>query len=131
MIVDLPNFESINRLEDLPAGRYVVVESVYRLAGATPCGAVLSELVAVDTGLAIGADLQIALRDGTLLFRDFAVARDGAWRDSYGAKARSLADLLPPELAGFMLVSRKGIVVSHDGRGRLSAEPKPEQSHGS
>jgi hypothetical protein len=131
MIADLPNFVSMNRLEDLPAGRYVVVESVYHLAGEQPCHAVLSEIVPSDTGNPVGADLQVVLQDGTLLFRDFAIARDGAWRDSYGAKAAALADLLPPELARFTLVQRQGLRVDHDGCGRLSVASNSEKIHGS
>jgi len=31
---------------------------------------------------------------------------DGTWRDSYGSRAGSLAELLPTELSDFRLVSR-------------------------
>lgn len=130
MIVDFPDFISVNRLTELPAGRYIVMESVYTLRGAAPCNAIFSEIVA-DTGRTVGADLQVVLADGTLLFRDFAVARDGVWRDSYGAKAAALADLLPPELAKFILVHRQGIAVEHDGSGQLIVIPNAEQTHGS
>lgn len=130
MIVDLPDFESINRLADLPAGRYAIVESVYLGPGTPSCHAVLSEVIVPDTGRAVGADLQVVLPDATMLFRDFAIARDGAWRDSYGAKAPSLADLLPPELAQFSLVTCQGILVDHDGKGRLRPASAPEVDHG-
>lgn len=130
MIVDLPDFASVNDLADLPAGRYVLVESVYCGPGTPSCHAVLSEVVVPDTGRPVGADLQVVLPDATTLFRDFAIARDGAWRDSYGAKARSLADLLPPELARFRLVKRQGMLVDHDGQGGLSPVVNLEANNG-
>ena len=126
MIVDLPDFDSVNRLADLDPGRYLVMESTYHLAGASPCHAIFTEMVAPGTGRSVGADLQVLFQDGTMLFRDFAIARDGAWRDSYGAKAAALADLLPPELARFVLVRRRGILVDHDGFGGLT----PTLGHG-
>jgi hypothetical protein len=130
MIVDLPDFESINRLADLPAGRYAIVESIYQAPGMPSCHAVLSEVVVPDTGRSVGADLQVVLPDATMLFRDFSIACDGAWRDSYGAKAASLADLLPPELAQFTLVTRQGVLVDHDGQGRLIPATNPEADNG-
>jgi hypothetical protein len=130
VLIDLPDFESVNHLADMSAGHYAIVESVYRAAGGAYCHAVLSELVVPDTGNTIGADLQVVLSDGTTLFRDFAIARDGAWRDSYGAKAPSLADLLPAQLARFTLVQRRGILVGHDGLGRLSPTSRTEANDG-
>lgn len=130
MITDLPEFESVNRLAGVPAGRYVIVESVYRLTGTSPCHAILSEIVRPDSGAPIGADLQVVLADRTTLFRDFALAPDGAWRDTYGAKAPSLADLLPPELARFRLVRRQAILVDHDGVGGLRPAAGGEANHG-
>lgn len=131
MIVSLPDFASVNRLEDLAAGRYFVVESVYRFAGVPPCHAVLSEIVLHDTGRSVGADVQVVLHDGTSLFRDFAIAPDGAWRESYGAKAPALADLLPPELMEFTLGGRQAIAVIHDGKGELNVASDLDGKHGS
>jgi hypothetical protein len=130
MITDFPDFESANRLADLPAGRYVIVESLYSRAAAPRCRVILSELVADGAGRATAADLQVVLQDGTVLFRDFSVTADGAWRDSYGAKADALADLLPPDLVRFELLRRQGIVVEHDGKGTLSLVASPEVNHG-
>lgn len=119
MLVDLPDFSSENRLADLPFGRYAVIESMYQLAD-PPCHAILTELLQADRQHAVAADLQVVLADREMLFRDFAVAPDGAWRDSYGATAASLGELLPMELADFLLVSRRKIDIEHDGAGRLS-----------
>jgi len=130
MIVDLPDFDSVNRLADLDAGRYIVIESTYHLAGTSPCHAILTEMVAPGTGRPVGADLQVVFRDGATLFRDFAIARDGAWRDSYGAKAPALADLMPLELARFVLVRRRGILVDHDGFGGLEVSLGPGVDNG-
>jgi hypothetical protein len=90
----------------------------------------LSEIVSHETGRPVGADVQVMLHDGTSLFRDFAVARDGAWRDSYGAKAPELAELLPPELMEFTLVGRQAITVIHDGKGLLSPASDLEAKDG-
>jgi hypothetical protein len=66
-----------------------------------------------------------------MLFRDFAIARDGAWRDSYGAKAATLAELFPPELSRFRLLRRVGTSVEHDGKGTLTWIDNGGQRHGS
>jgi hypothetical protein len=130
MIADYPEFESVNRLADLPAGWYYVVESTYELPGTPQCSAILSELVSWAETAALGADLQVILADNTILFRDFAVAPDGGWRDSFGAKANALADLLPLELKDFALVRRRRIFVDHDGKGSLQPIDDTEDRHG-
>lgn len=130
MIIDFPDFESQNALTELPAGRYMIVESLYALESLPSCQVILSEIVSVNESRTVGADLQILFADGSSLFRDFAFAPDGGWRDSYGAKADTLADLLPPEVANFRLVNRLGTVVEHDGRGHLIAVGDGEANHG-
>jgi hypothetical protein len=146
MLIDTPGFVSMNSLADCPPGRYTIVESIYdspripaseaALGALDPlqfldCEAVLSELVPEGRKSAIGADLQLVLGDGTVLFRDFQVVPDGGWRDSYGAKADSLAGLLPPELSNFTLRQRQGLVVEHDGMGRIVPVYPAEANHGS
>lgn len=119
MIVEFPDFESKNSLADVAAGTYIVVESLYLSARTSGCQAIVSELLRADPQRRVGVDLQITLADGLVLFRDFARAHDGAWRNSYGAKANALEDLLPPELARFRLARRMCTVVEHDGQGTL------------
>lgn len=130
MIIDLPDFESQNVLAELPAGRYMVIESLYALERLPSCQVILSEIVTASESRTVGADLQILFSDGSSLFRDFAMAPDGGWRDSYGAKADTLADLLPPEVASFKLINRLGTLVEHDGHGRLIAVRDEEANHG-
>lgn len=130
MIIDQPHFISENRLADLPAGGYIVVESVYaRIRDALPA-VVLSELLCAATHCTIGADLLFTDADGVQWLRDFCVAADGSWRDSYGARAGSLADLLPSELQPFVLMSRRGITVHHDGNGHLIRTSLEAKNHG-
>lgn len=66
MIIDLPNFESMNHIEDLSAGRYLVMESTYRLAGASSWHAVLSNRLRrqadLKSGVQVVLDLTMALR---------------------------------------------------------------------
>lgn len=131
MIINAPEFRSLNRLDDLPAGRFFIVESVYSGGAASGCTAVLSEIIPCSAALAVAMDIQIILADGAMLFRDFAVAPDGAWRDSYGAKAAALAELFPPELSRFRLVRRVGTIVEHDGKGALTRLDNEGQLHGS
>lgn len=130
MIIDCPGFASVNRLADCPPGRYNVVESIYGSGRFPGLRAILSELVPVGGNAAIGVDLQLLLDDGTAFFRDFQLARDGGWRDSYGARADSLDGLLPPELTNFRLKRRQGLVVEHDGMGRLVPIAQGEARHG-
>jgi hypothetical protein len=130
MIIDLPEFVSLNRLTDVPAGRFLVVESIYRRAGNAPCAAILSELIPEGSNASLGADLQVVLADGSILFRDFAIDHDGSWRDSYGAKANTLADLLPLELARLKLEQQRGALVEHDGSGQLTLIHSEEPKHG-
>lgn len=130
MITDFPDFESVNRLADLPAGRYVVVESTYGLPGDARYRAILTEIVPDGGNQAVGVDIQVGFPDGSLLFRDFARASDSAWRDSYGAKADSVADLFPQELARFELMQRHGTTVEHDGAGQLSVTVNIGTNHG-
>lgn len=119
MIADLPDFRSINRLDELPRGRYVVVESVYRPNGRSTTHAVMTEIVTFVGNETIGVDLQVFMGDGELRFRDFCLTASGAWRDSYGATAWMLKDLLPRDLLTLALKSRQGTIVDHDGRGKL------------
>lgn len=128
MIIDFPDFESQNNLAELPAGRYVIVESLYALERLPSCQVILSEILSESR--TVGADLLINFADGSSLFRDFAMAPDGGWRDSYGAKADALGDLLPPEVANFKLINRLGTVVEHDGHGHLTAVGDRETNHG-
>lgn len=130
MIADRPDFNSVNRLSDVPSGPYLLVESTYRGGRENDERAVLVELVNQANGHVVGADLTVTLSDSSILFRDFAVAPDGAWRDSYGLKRDRLADLLPPDLASFTLVERLGQVVDHDGSDCLPVVDRKENSHG-
>lgn len=120
MIIDLPDFASINNLSDLPKGRYAVVESVYQDSDRPTHQAIMSEIVTLADNRTVGVDLQVQTGDRGTRFRDFCLTSSGAWRDSYGATARELFDLLPLELAAFALTSRLGTVVEHDGHGRLT-----------
>jgi hypothetical protein len=131
MVIDFPGFASMNRLSDFPRGRYTVVESIYDSARFPDHQAILSELVPAGGNAVIGADLQLLLDDGTVLFRDFQRLPDGGWRDSYGAKAGSLDGLLPPELSDFTLRQRHGMPVEHDGMGRIVPVSPAEANHGS
>ncbi|WP_371765515.1 hypothetical protein [Massilia sp.] len=130
MIVDVPQFRSLNKLADLPAGRYSVVESIYYGGTASSCIAILSEIIPSRALAAVAADLQVITADGVILYRDFACAPDGAWRDSYGAKAATLGELLPAELSRFRLTQRVGTIVQHDGKGSLTRIDNEEHGHG-
>ena len=120
MITDLPNFVSINKLADLPKGRYAVVESIYQQSNKPTQRAIMSEIVTLPESRTVGVDLQVVTEDRELRFRDFYLTASGAWRDSYGATARALFDLFPLVLAAFALTSRRGTIVEHDGQGRLT-----------
>lgn len=111
MISTPPGFASLNRLSDLLAGRYIAIKSQYRLAEGDGYRAEIWELLDISTSTVIAADLMFYPPDGTCLFRDFALLPDGRWRDSYGARADRLGDLLPPELGQFSLQGRVGAIV--------------------
>lgn len=119
MITDLPDFESVNKLEELPRGRYIVVESIYRRGVEWSAQATMSEILTVAEGRTVGIDMQVLTDEGEFRFRDFYLTASGVWRDSYGATAWKLQDLLPPELVKYTLMSRRGTVVDHDGEGNL------------
>lgn len=119
MITDFPEFESVNKLIELPTGRYIVVESFYRANAEFFVQATMSEIYSVAQNRIVGADIQILTEQGDLYFRDFYLTASGAWRNSYGATAWNLRDLLPGELLNYTLTSRRGTVVDHDGRGNL------------
>lgn len=120
MITDLPDFDSVNKLNDLPQGRYVVVESVYLRDGRSPMEAVLTEMVTLAENKIVCVDLQVMTVAGELRFRDFCLTPSGSWRDSYGATAFQLRDLLPSELSDCVLTLRRGTFVHHDGSGNLT-----------
>lgn len=130
MITDLPGFVSVNTLEALPRGRYFVVESIYQRGAESSALVTMSEILPVAENRTVAVDLQVLTDEGELRFRDFYMTASGAWRDSYGATAWTLQDLLPPELAKFTLASRQGTVVDHDGHGNLLKVPAKEQNYG-
>jgi hypothetical protein len=118
MLIRLPDFVSVNSLDALPDGRYLLVESVYDLPGIFPLRAILSELLTGESNAPVAADLQILHNDGSVRFRDYARAADGEWRDSYGAKSNSLAEMMPRELSTAALVNRRSTPVNLQG-GRM------------
>ena len=130
MISDLPGFVSVNKLESLPSGRYFVVESIYQPAAESSALVTMSEILTVAGNRTVAVDLQVLTDEGELRFRDFCLTASGAWRDSYGATAWKLQDLLPSELAKYTLTSRQGTVVDHDGHGNLLQVPAREQNYG-
>lgn len=130
MITDLPGFVSVNKLEALPRGRYFVVESIYQCAADSSALVTMSEILTVAENGTVAVDLHVLTDEGELRFRDFCLTSSGAWRDSYGATAWKLQDLLPPELAKYTLRSRQGTVVDHDGHGNLLQVPAKEQNYG-
>ena len=130
MITDFPGFGSVNTLETLPSGRYFVVESIYHRAAESSAQVTMSEILPVAENRTVAVDLQVLTDEGELRFRDFYLTASGAWRDSYGATAWKLRDLLPPELAKYTLTSRQGTVVDHDGHGNLLQVPEKEQNYG-
>lgn len=129
MITYLPDFVSLNRLDDVPPGRYFVVESLYALKGSVPT-ALLRELVTVNNNT-VAADLQFSGADGTVLFRDFALCPDGTWRDSYGSRSEHLANLMPSEFMRYQLIDRKALQVEHDGQANLTPVVEKGGNHGS
>ena len=130
MITDLPGFVSVNKLEALPRGRYFVVESIYQRAADSSALVTMSEILTVAENRTVAVDLHVLTDEGELRFRDFCLTSSGAWRDSYGATAWKLQDLLPPELAKYTLRSRQGTVVDHDGHGNLLQVQEKEQNYG-
>lgn len=120
MISSPPGFASLNRLSDLLAGRYIAIKSQYGLEAGEGYRAEMLELLDIGTSTVIAADLKFYPPDGTCLFRDFALLPDGRWRDSYGARADRLGDLLPPELGQFSLHGRVGAIVDIDSDGSFA-----------
>lgn len=130
MITELPDFVSVNQLSDVPPGQYLVVESFYARSDKAVSG-LLRELISAENNRTVAADLQFAMEDGLLRFRDFALCADGTWRDSYGARGNALADLLPPDFLRYTLVKRRAIRVQHDGRADLVQIRDEGNSYGS
>lgn len=131
MISTPPGFASLNRLSDLPAGRYIAIKSRYSLTEGGGYRAEMWELLDIGPSTVIAADLMFYPSDGTCLFRDFALLPDGRWRDSYGARAERLGDLLPPELGQFSLHGRVGAIVDIDTDGGFAWHSEKGGHHGS
>lgn len=101
MIVDIPNFESCNKVDHLPDGTYVQLLRTYINYHRT-LSASLYEYRLVDLpAIALAYDLVVVLENGDVLFRDFAQLADGDWRDSYGRRAPDIEMLFPEEMANF------------------------------
>lgn len=115
MFTTINGFESINKLTDFQNGKYREVSSMYQSGDGTTT-AILKEFAFDQIPFASACELVVVLPDQNVLFRDFMLLPDGSWRDSYGGRRDSLAELLPPELFDLRLVSRNdGLLELRDG----------------
>jgi hypothetical protein len=104
--VFLPNeIESVNTLDQLPRGRYCVTREGYVSRRGGQYALMYTYLLEGDE-FPLACDLLFIEAGGAARQVSFVRMPDGAWRDSFGAKADDLRALLPQEVCGYQLVSK-------------------------
>lgn len=97
--------ETKNTKQQLQSGTYEGTCSLY-VDLETKINCLLMEYGIKASDIVSAAEIIITNAQGEHFFRDFMKMPDDSWRDSYGKRADTLAELLPPEIMSFHLVER-------------------------
>ncbi len=105
---------SVNRKQDLPAGLYRSISSVYQSMG-SDARAVLMEYGLVNGFVICAVELLVINPEGDQFHWDFMQMKDGRWRDGSGNFAESVGELFPPEIIDFRLLEKRELSTQEVG----------------